>query len=137
MPDVKKSTSVNRAKRLRKNPTQAELRLWYRLRAHRFQGLKFKRQKPVGPYVVDFVCFEYALVVEVDGGPHNEQRRDGDRIRDEWLSAQGFTVLRFWNHDVLSDTAAVLESIRLFVERKSPSPPAPLPQAGEGSVTQA
>lgn len=123
---------LKNAKQLRKHQTEAELRLWYHLRAHRFMGLKFKRQKPLGPYIADFVCLEYGLVIEVDGGQHDQQRAY-DSQREGWLTAQGFTVLRFWNNDVLRDTHRVLERIRLAVMTTEPSPPAPLPQAGEGS----
>jgi very-short-patch-repair endonuclease len=124
---------IDRAKRLRTGQTKAELRLWYHLRAHRFFGLKFKRQVPIGPYIGDFVCLEHRLVIEVDGGQHNEGRADYDRLRDQYLNKQGLTVLRFWNHEVLRETEAVLERIRLAVVPAAPSPPAPLPQAGEGS----
>jgi very-short-patch-repair endonuclease len=99
------------AKQLRSNQTGAEHRLWYHLRGHRFLGLKFKRQKPIGPYIVDFVCMEHHLVIEVDGGQHDERHAYDDE-RDEWLSSQGFTVLRFWNNDVLSNTDAALQRIQ-------------------------
>jgi very-short-patch-repair endonuclease len=124
---------VVRAKRLRSDQTKAELLLWYHLRAHRFFGFKFKRQKPVGRYIVDFLCVEHRLVIEVDGGQHNEEQADYDRLRDLYLKKRGLTVLRFWNNDVLGNTEAVLERIRLVVNPAAPSPPAPLPQAGEGS----
>jgi very-short-patch-repair endonuclease len=91
---------LNNAKSLRTNQTEAEKRLWYHLRAHRFMGLKFKRQKPMGRYIVDFVCVEQYLIVELDGGQHSEQLQY-DQQRDTWLSGQGFTVLRFWNNDVM------------------------------------
>jgi very-short-patch-repair endonuclease len=81
------------------------------LRARRFSGLKFKRQKPVGNYIVDFVCFSPKLVVEVDGSQHAEQEQYDDH-RDRWLRNEGFIVLRFWNNQVLGDTEAVLGSIR-------------------------
>jgi very-short-patch-repair endonuclease len=121
-----------RAKVLRREMTEAERCLWQQLRAHRFMGLKFKRQKPLGRYIVDFVCLEIGLVVELDGGQHTEQFAYDER-RGCWLRTQGFDVLRFWNHEVLQQTDAVLEQLRLWVEQKQPSPPAPLPQAGEGS----
>jgi very-short-patch-repair endonuclease len=121
-----------RAKALRQQMTDAERCLWQQLRAHRFMGLKFKRQKPLGHYIVDFMCFEAGLVVELDGGQHAEQVAY-DQRRDAWLQEQGFTVLRFWNHEALLQTNAVLEQLRLWVEKKQPSPPAPLPPAGEGS----
>ncbi|WP_245611686.1 endonuclease domain-containing protein [Nevskia soli] len=123
---------TKQAKRLRKAQTEAEQRLWYHLRAHRFLGLKFKRQKPLGPYVVDFICMEHRLVIEVDGSQHNDQKLESDRLRDCWLEAQGLMVLRFWNDEVLRNTDSVLERIHQVVEAGRPSPPTPLPQAGEG-----
>jgi very-short-patch-repair endonuclease len=127
-----KRISVNHAKQLRTYQTEAELRLWYYLRAHRFLGLKFKRQKPIGPYIVDFVCLEHRLVIEVDGGQHSEHPQR-DMRRDKYLKNAGLTVLRFWNHEVLKATDVVLEAIRLEIE-KHPSPLAPLPPAGEGNI---
>jgi very-short-patch-repair endonuclease len=105
------ATLLDRAKALRTRQTDAEQRLWYHLRAHRFMGLKFRRQCPVGRYIVDFMCLTPKLVIELDGGQHADEADYDDR-RDRWLRAQGFTVLRFWNHDVLRDTDAVLERIR-------------------------
>ena len=117
------------AKTLRTTLTEAENRLWYHIRAHRFLGLKFRRQKPIGNYIVDFVCHECQLIIELDGGQHQEMIEE-DKRRDEWLKAQGYTVLRFWDNDVLNQTEAVLEKIRSVTHSLSP---APLPQAGEGS----
>ncbi|WP_455280260.1 endonuclease domain-containing protein [Cupriavidus necator] len=97
---------------LRSNQTEAEWRLWYHLRAHRFLGLKFKRQCQLGPFVVDFVCKELKLVIEADGGQHDEAV---DAPRDVWFRHEGFHVLRFWNHEVLGQTDAVLERIRQVV----------------------
>ena len=99
--------------------TDAERRLWYLLRGHRFGGFKFKRQVPVGPYIVDFACLGRGLVVEVDGGQHAESAKD--RIRDAWLNTQGLCVLRFWNHDVLGNTAGVLQTIMTTLESPLPS----------------
>lgn len=107
------------AKSLRSNMTDAEARLWYHLRAHRFMGLKFKRQKPLGRHIVDFVCLEQLLVIELDGGQHMEQAPK-DSERDEHFRARGYRVLRFWNHQVLADMEAVLERIRLEVEPSLP-----------------
>jgi len=120
---------LNRAKELRSGQTMIEQRLWYHLRAHRFMGLKFKRQKPIGHYIVDFVCLEHRLIIEIDGGQHAEQT-DYDQVRDDWLRREGYTVLRFWNNEVLQQMEGVLEQIRIAV---LPSPPTPLPPAGEGS----
>jgi len=122
----------NSAKHLRTHMTDAEHKLWYFLRGHRFHGIKFKRQKPIGPYIVDFVCVQHALIIEVDGGQHADS--SADKQRDTWLQQRGWRVLRVWNNDVLVNTAAVLEVIHQAVFAVPlPSPPAPLPQAGEGS----
>ena len=121
---------LKQAKCLRSDQTEAEQRLWYHLRAHRFMDLKFKRQTPMGRYIVDFICHEHRLIVEVDGGQHAE-RTDYDEQRDAWLGEQGLRVLRFWNHEVMQELDGVLERIRLAI--LEPSPPAPPPRAGEGS----
>ena len=113
------------AKALRSNQTDAEQRLWYHLRAHRFMGLKFKRQKPIGRYIVDFVCLEHRLIIELDGGQHAEQVAY-DQERDEWLRSQGYTVLRFWNNDVMQNLEGMLEQIRLTLS------PSPSPTSGRG-----
>jgi len=110
---------------LRRNQTEAERRLWYHLRAHRFMGLKFKRQKPMGRYVVDFVCVEHRLIIELDGGQHTEQMAY-DQHRDAWLLSQGYTVLRFWNNDVMQRLESVLERIRCALS------PDPSPTSGRG-----
>ncbi|MGX2040949.1 endonuclease domain-containing protein [Methylocaldum sp. MU1018] len=111
------ANQLEHAKFLRSNQTEAEQRLWYYLRAHRFMGLKFKRQKPIGPFIADFVCLDYRLVIEADGGQHGN---DADIHRDAWFQAHGFTVLRFWNHEILGQTEAVLERIRQTVTACSP-----------------
>ena len=122
---------LDQAKHLRTHQTEAERRLWYHLRAHRFLGLKFKRQQPIGHYIVDFICREHWLIAEVDGGQHAVQT-EYDHQRDTYLRDQGYRVLRFWNHEVMHQLDGVLERIRLAVLSRSPSPPAPPPQAGEG-----
>jgi very-short-patch-repair endonuclease len=109
---------LDNAKTLRSNQTDAEQRLWYHLRAHRFMNLKFKRHKPIGRYIVDFVCLEYRLIVELDGGQHAEQVAY-DQLRDAWLRSQGYTVLRFWNNEVMQQLEGVLEQIRITL---SPNP---------------
>ena len=120
---------LERAKILRTAQTEAEQRLWYHLRAHRFMKLKFKRQKPIGRYIVDFVCHEMNLIIEVDGGQHQENA-EYDRARDAWLRKQGFVVLRFWNHEVMQQMEDVLEVIRVSVERALS--PGPSPARGRG-----
>jgi very-short-patch-repair endonuclease len=98
--------SLRHAKALRNSMTEAERRLWYRLRAHRFGGYKFKRQVPIGPYVVDFACLGRRLVVELDGGQHADSAKDLER--DDYLQSKGFRVLRFWNDDALRNTDSVV-----------------------------
>ena len=98
-----------RARELRKNPTEAERRLWARLRRRQIEGRQFRRQAPIRRYVVDFVCFARKLIVEVDGGQHSLDR---DAERTSWLEGEEFRVLRFWNNDVLGNTDAVVEAIR-------------------------
>lgn len=111
---------LNNAKALRRTQADAEQKLWYHLRAHRFIGLKFKRQKPIGHYVVDFVCVEKRLVIELDGGQHSESL-GCDRERDVYLNAEGYVVLRFWNSALLNELDSVLEQIRLTLS-PGPSP---------------
>jgi very-short-patch-repair endonuclease len=98
------------ARDLRKNSTHAEQHLWYHLRANRL-GVKFKRQVPIGKYIVDFVCLQKRLIIELDGGQHLDNQTY-DMGRTNWLNLQGFAVLRFWNHEVLGQTTAVLEVIK-------------------------
>ena len=117
------------AKHLRRNMTDAEKLLWRHLRGHRLAGQKFRRQQPLGPYVVDFVHFGVRLIVEADGGQHNASEHDAQR--DTWLKAQGFRVLRFWNNEILLNTDEVLAVIFEAVGG-SPSPPAPLPRGERG-----
>lgn len=117
------------AKHLRSNMTNAERLFWRHLRSHRLQGAKFKRQQPLGKYIVDFVSFAHHLVIEVDGGQHLDSAADA--IRDAWLQAEGFQILRFWNNDVLVETEAVLEKIYQVL---TPSPQ-PSPTRGEGAAS--
>ena len=99
------------ARALRRAPTEAERALWKHIRLRQLEGHKFRRQQPIGSFIVDFVCFERRLVVELDGGQHATQVAL-DAGRTAWLEAQGFRVMRFWNHEVLRDTEAVKETIR-------------------------
>lgn len=103
---------VQNARALRRNATDAEQRLWLHLRARQLAGCKFRRQYPLGAYVLDFVCLELKLVIELDGGQHGQsQALLYDQTRTQWLQAQGFHVLRFWNHDVLQQTSEVLVQV--------------------------
>jgi very-short-patch-repair endonuclease len=103
------TTQIGRARRLRREMTEAERKLWYAVRDRRMAGFKFVRQEPIGPYVADFCCREAKLVVELDGSQHAERRRD--KIRDEQLIRLGYRVLRFWNHEALLTMDIVLETI--------------------------
>lgn len=98
-----------RSRALRNNLTEAEKYLWYLLRRKQINSLKFRRQAVIGKYIVDFVCFEKNLVVEVDGSQHYQSEHD--IIRDAWLQSQGFKVIRFWNNEVLENRDGVLEKI--------------------------
>jgi|SRR6185503_10596180 very-short-patch-repair endonuclease len=99
------------AKELRINLTEAERLLWRHLRSRRLEGDKFRRQQVIGPYIVDFVCFQRRLIIELDGGQHAENI-SYDHRRTLFLEAAGFKVMRFWNNEVLGNTDSVLESIR-------------------------
>ena len=96
------------ARKLRNNLTDAEKYLWYILRAENL-GHKFRRQAQIGKYIVDFVCYERKIIIEIDGGQHFESQTDVDR--DRWLSTQGFSILRFWNNEVLENRDSVVEKI--------------------------
>jgi very-short-patch-repair endonuclease len=120
------------ARDLRKHMTDAERRLWSSLR-HTQLGARFRRQAPIGPYIADSACFEPRLVIEIDGGQHAEQRGYDSR-RDDWLKSQGFTVLRFWNNDVMGNFEGVRERILSKLRMLSGSTPTPtLPHKGGGS----
>lgn len=100
------------AKRLRKSSTDAERCLWKYVKNKKLSGLKFRRQAPIGKYIVDFVCFEKKIIIEIDGGQHGEDAAMiNDKNRTKWLDGQGFKVLRFWNNDVLKNMAGILEEI--------------------------
>jgi len=104
------STLRDHARRLRRDQTEAERRLWARLRDRQLGGAKFRRQHPIGRFITDFCCPEYGLVVELDGGQHATQM-EADRRRSEFLSQQGYRVLRFWDNEVMEDIEAVLEQV--------------------------
>lgn len=108
-------------KRLRSHQTQEENRLWYLLRAKRFGGYKFRRQMPVGPYIVDFACYRGRLVIELDGGQHAEGVMNDCR-RTTYLAARGWRVLRFWNNEFRMNEEAVLMSILAHLAPEQPSP---------------
>ena len=113
------TTTLRQARQLRSGQTEAEARLWYHLRAGRFNGLKFRRQHPLPPYIADFCCVEGRLVIELDGSQHSPE---GDAARTRYLQSQGWQVLRFWDNDVLGRTDAVLEAIWNSVLAADPLP---------------
>ncbi len=102
---------IKMAKTLRKKSTEVEMLLWKHLRAKQSERIKFRRQQPIGKYIVDFVCFEKKVIIELDGGQHSVEP-EKDKERDKWLNVQGFKVLRFWNNEVLTNIQGVLEVIR-------------------------
>lgn len=115
---------------MRRNPTEAERRLWSILRNHRLAGFKFKRQQQIGNYIVDFVNFKRRLIVEADGSQHADSVYD--KQRDSWLRAQGFAVIRFWNNEALAQTDAVADAILNALQEAPP----PLPAATRLSLSR-
>ncbi len=103
------------ARKLRQTSTVPEVKLWQYLRSRRLLGLKFRRQYPVGPYVVDFICLSHKLVIELDGGQHSDNK-DYDDNRTKYLEHFGFRVLRFWNTDVFAQFEEMLEQVPLYIE---------------------
>jgi len=102
------------ARQLRREQTDVERKLWFALRDRRFYKLKFRRQQPIGPYVVDFVSFEAKLVIELDGGQHGLVPNEAaDRLRTQRLEADGFRVIRFWNNELIENFEGVLDTIAL------------------------
>ena len=127
---------TSRARRLRNEITKAERKLWNTLRRDQLEGFHFRRQHPVGPYVVDFYCPSIRLALEVDGGQHNyDKRQNRDRRRTRWLESRGITVLRFWNNDITENLEGVWSEIaRVAVSLRSNNvtPSLPLPLSGGG-----
>ena len=124
------------ARRLRRNQTDAERLLWFRLRDRRLAGWKFKRQVRVERYIVDFLCADRKLIVEIDGGQHDEHRVQ-DGIRTATLEAMGYLVVRFWNNDVMQNMEGVLHDILTTVSQPRSGPPHPNPlPSGERERTE-
>jgi very-short-patch-repair endonuclease len=118
--------STRPARRLRSNQTDAERVLWFRLRDRRLAGLKFKRQVPIERFIVDFFCADAKLIVELDGGQH-DQNKESDGNRTRILEAMGYLVVRFWNNDVMRNTDGVLEEILSTINQHRSEPPHPTP----------
>ena len=121
---------VKRRRGLRRNSTDAEMRIWLALRDRRLGGYKFIRQEAIGPYIVDFVCRDRRVIIELDGGQHSESTRDQER--DAFLTSEGYKVLRFWNNDVMSNRDGVLETILAELERYAVKEPLTRPSLREG-----
>ena len=129
--DVDRIHQLHFARRLRRDATEAERYLWRHLRRRNLNGHRFRRQHPIGPYVADFACLHVRLIIELDGGQHAASR-SYDAQRDVYLAERGFRVLRFWDHDVLTDVETVMDVIRAAMEEGPPQPaPAP-PARGSG-----
>lgn len=137
--DPRKARS--RARMLRRASTDAERVLWSALRAHRLQGAHFRRQAPIGPYIVDFICHSAKFIVEIDGGQHySDEGERNDTRRSAYLASRGFRTVRFSNLDVMSNRAGVLETIAAQVSSARLSipipPPQPSPASGGGSMPE-
>ena len=106
---------TRRARKLRRQATDAETKMWHLLRNRQLRNAKFRRQHPIGHYVADFVCVEHTLIVEIDGGQHASQT-DGDVRRTAYLNDLGYTVVRYWNNEVLTNPEGVLEDLAKYLE---------------------
>ena len=114
---------VTFARKLRQNQTEAEKTIWLKLRGKQIGDVKFRRQQPIGPYIVDFVCFERKIIIEIDGGQHNESElKRKDEERTVWLEERGYQILRFWDNEVLKNINSVLQRIKEALEKPSASP---------------
>lgn len=140
-PTKRRGGATARARKLRQDETEAEYRLWGELRGRHLNGFKFARQIPLGPYVVDFVCRDRRIIIEIDGSQHADSVNDA--VRTGWLNRQGYSVLRFWNQEVLAERSAVLETILAVLEGRisTPSPglrfaPATLSPLGRGDTRE-
>src|SRR5580698_6177837 len=128
MPSDESSTKARlRARRLRRNTTDAEKRLWYHLRRLDLDGSHFRRQVPIGPYIADFACMAARLVIEVDGSQHADDRgQNHDERRTRWLMKEGYRVLRFWNNDLVRNMDGVMETVYAALYGSTAAPVAPL-----------
>lgn len=126
-------TLKERARQLRRDQTDAEKKLWSRLRARQLAGFKFRRQFVIGPFIADFCCFEQRLIVELDGGQHADQI-GADQKRSDFLLARGYRILRFWDNEVIENIDGVLQRIADEVDKPNPKlEPSPFPSpSGRG-----
>ena len=116
--NLKKRNKIAIAQKLRNNSTDTEKYLWKYLRGRQLEEFKFRRQHPIGKYIVDFINLERKIIIEVDGGQHLENKKD--KLRDKWLEEQGYEVLRFWDNEVITNIEGVMESIRKKLYSPSP-----------------
>jgi very-short-patch-repair endonuclease len=117
-------SQIFRARKLRREQTDVERLLWFRLRKKQINGVKFRRQDPIGPYIVDFVTYDKNVIIELDGGQHNDdEHKKRDSVRTDYLRQKGYIVLRFWNNEILENLDGVLEKIHEVV---APTPTLPL-----------
>ena len=124
---------ITRARNLRKRMTDAEIKLWQALRLKQIMGIRFRRQVPLGKYIVDFVSHEIKLIIELDGGQHNEKAQiEYDTERTKWLETQGYRIQRFWNNEVLLHFDTVLDKIWYICNPKAPHPFLPPHNGGKG-----
>ena len=113
---MEKPRQVNLAKQLRRKQTEAEKKLWAKLRNRQLDGVKFRRQQPLGSYIIDFISFDEKLIIEIDGGQHNElHTMEKDEQRTTWLESEGFHVIRFWNNEVMQNIEGVLMKIKEYL----------------------
>jgi len=135
---VKQPKPVNLVRRLRRRQSDAEEKLWLNLRNRQLNGLKFRRQQSLGKYIVDFISFDVKLIIEVDGGQHNETvTTEKDEQRTKWLEGKGYQVIRFWNNDVLENVEGVLTKIKEILEiRSHPHLTSYLSRQGRGGVVE-
>jgi len=127
---MRNKTLIKYARRLRKDITDTENEMWKHLRNRHLMGMKFRRQYPIGKYILDFACVEKKVGIELDGGQHAIMQAK-DRERDLFLKDKGYSIIRVWNNESLKNTEAILGYIVYELNKKRPHPD-PLPQAGEG-----
>jgi very-short-patch-repair endonuclease len=121
---MKKQKPVELTRELRRRQSDAEEKLWLNIRNREIVGFKFRRQQAIGKYIVDFISFDMKLIIEIDGGQHNDlDILEKDKRRTIWLEGQGYRLLRFWNHDVLENLDGVLFTIKEYISNScTPSP---------------
>jgi very-short-patch-repair endonuclease len=110
------------ARKLRRDATDAERRLWSALRDRRLDGYRFRRQYPIGPFIVDFACTKERVIVEADGGQHSDSNTDGHRTA--WLESRGWRVIRFWNNEITNNAEGVIDAILRELSGEDPHPAA-------------